>query len=237
MSVGYNPKIITNGLVLCLDAANIKSYLGSGATWNDLSGTNNTGSLVNSPTFSSSNLGYFSFNGTTQYASVPYSSTLDFATALTVSLWFYSGTNYNNTAQTAVYLKGRTDVDNYAPLFHVNGAYAWGVQAASTMATYDQPANYILSNTWYNLVVSHTSGSNPNIYRNAELSTGHTYGLGNGTYPLITNLNPLSINADVPRGAIGPFNGRIAAIHAYNRELSAAEVLQNFNALRGRFNI
>ena len=57
MATKYSPKIITNGLVLSLDAANNKSYPRSGTTWSDLSGNNNTGTLTNGPTFSDSNGG------------------------------------------------------------------------------------------------------------------------------------------------------------------------------------
>jgi hypothetical protein len=57
MGVGYNPKIVTNGLALCLDAANRKSYSGSGSIWRDLSGNSNNGSLLNSATFSNENGG------------------------------------------------------------------------------------------------------------------------------------------------------------------------------------
>jgi hypothetical protein len=68
MATNYNPGIVTSGLVLCLDAGNTKSYPGSGTTWTDLSGNGNTGTLVNSPSYSSS--GYFSFDGTNKSVSI-----------------------------------------------------------------------------------------------------------------------------------------------------------------------
>ena len=71
MGINYNPKIVTDGLVLCLDAGNIKSYPGSGTTWTDLTniGSRNA-TLINSPTYSTSNLGYFTFNGSNTFASI-----------------------------------------------------------------------------------------------------------------------------------------------------------------------
>ena len=63
MGTGYNPRIITDGLVLCLDAANTRSYPGTGATWTDLKGSNN-GTLTNGPTFSNDNGGGIVFDGT-----------------------------------------------------------------------------------------------------------------------------------------------------------------------------
>ena len=71
MATLYSPKIVTNGLVLCLDAGNNKSYPGSGTTWNDLSGNNNTGSLVNGPTFTGSFGGSVAFDGVNDYVACP----------------------------------------------------------------------------------------------------------------------------------------------------------------------
>ena len=64
MSVQSGPNGIESGLVLYLDAANVKSYPGSGTSWFDLSGQNNTGTLINNPTYDSANRGSWSFNGT-----------------------------------------------------------------------------------------------------------------------------------------------------------------------------
>ncbi len=66
MAGSSGPDLITNGLVLALDAADKNSYLGSGTSWYDLSGNGNTGALTNSPTFNSSNGGSIAFDGTNQ---------------------------------------------------------------------------------------------------------------------------------------------------------------------------
>ena len=232
MGISYNPRIVTDGLVLALDAGNRKSYPGSGTTWTDLSGRGNTGTLVNGPTYSSANGGSIVFDGTNDYVNLGNPSSLSFASALTISIWFYSGTV---GAGSFLYLKGRTDADNYNPLIYNTGYYAW--TGANGRVQYINPSNYILDNTWYNLTVSHASGSTPNIYKNAILSTSHTFTEGNGTYALGTNANPAAINADIPRGLITSFNGNIPQVSIYNRALSAAEIQQNFNALRGRFGI
>ena len=68
MAILYNPGIITNRLVMCLDAANIKSYPGTGTAWSDLSGNGNTGTLTNGPVYNSGNGGYISFDGSNDYA-------------------------------------------------------------------------------------------------------------------------------------------------------------------------
>lgn len=63
MALAHNPKIVTDGLVLCLDAANPKSYPGSGTVWSDLSGNGNNGTLVNGVGYNSNNGGYLTFDG------------------------------------------------------------------------------------------------------------------------------------------------------------------------------
>jgi hypothetical protein len=194
-----------------------------------LSGNGNTGTLVNGVSYNSANGGSLVFDGSNDYGSIQHSSTLSFATALTLSVWFYSNTNPTNI----LYLKGRTDVDNYNPLLFADGEYAW--TGPNGRSRYLPSAGYTVSNTWYNLTVSHTSGSNPVIYRNAVASTSHTYIEGNGTYALGTNSDPVGINADIPRGTIEAFNGRIALLQVYNRALTATEIQQNYLATKSRY--
>ena len=67
MSFHFSPKIVTNGLLLHLDAANIKSYHGSGTSWYDLSGTGIYGTLIDTPAYSTDGVGSFVFNGTSNY--------------------------------------------------------------------------------------------------------------------------------------------------------------------------
>ena len=67
MAFNYSPKIVTNGLVLCLDAGNVKSYVSGSTTWTDLSPTQKNGILTNGPTFNSSNGGSIVFDGVDDY--------------------------------------------------------------------------------------------------------------------------------------------------------------------------
>ena len=70
MGINYNPRIVTNGLVLALDAGNIKSYPGSGTTWGDLSGNGNVGIMTNGPVYSSMNGGTIVFDGNNDNVSI-----------------------------------------------------------------------------------------------------------------------------------------------------------------------
>jgi hypothetical protein len=95
MGFNYSPKIVTDGLVLCLDAANSRSYPGSGTTWFDLSGNGNNGTLANGPTFNANNNGSIVFDGTNDYVEITNRNTnLEFqpSQAFTVSTWFKTTT-------------------------------------------------------------------------------------------------------------------------------------------------
>ena len=91
MGLAHSPSLVMNGLTLCLDAGNTKSYPGSGTTWTDLSGKGNTGTLVNTPTYSGVNGGTLSFNGSSQYVNCGNATNLQI-TVGTISAWF----NANN---------------------------------------------------------------------------------------------------------------------------------------------
>ena len=93
MAFFRGPNVVTNGLVLALDAANTKSYVSGSTTWNDLSGNNNSGSLVNGPTFNSANLGSIVFDGVDDYINCGNSSTLNITETFTISLWINSTRN------------------------------------------------------------------------------------------------------------------------------------------------
>ena len=88
MSLFHSPRIVTDGLVLCLDAGNTKSYPGSGTTWTDLSGRRNNGTLTNGPTFDSANGGSIVFDGTNDTVSIPASANQVFGTGdYTLEWW------------------------------------------------------------------------------------------------------------------------------------------------------
>ena len=84
MGLSHSPSLVMNGLVLCLDAGNSKSYPGTGTTWTDLSGNGNNGTLTNGPTYSSANGGSLVFDGTNDYTQTPLSGTFP---QITVEFW------------------------------------------------------------------------------------------------------------------------------------------------------
>jgi hypothetical protein len=96
MGFNYSPKIVTDGLVLYLDAANSKSYPGSGTTWGDLSRSQNNGALVNGPTFSSANNGILTFNGSNQSANMSAAAGTFGTGDFTISFWWKSTAAQSN---------------------------------------------------------------------------------------------------------------------------------------------
>jgi hypothetical protein len=93
MGVFAGPEIAESGLVLALDAGNLKSYPTTGTTWTDLSGNGNTGTLTNGPTYSSANGGSISFDGTNDYVTIPDSPSWDVNNGgYSICFWMYPKT-------------------------------------------------------------------------------------------------------------------------------------------------
>ena len=217
--LAHNPSIVLNGLVLYLDAANIKSYPGSGTTWTDLSGRGNTGTLTNGPTYSSANGGSLVFDGVDDYVSgsIPtinsWSMTLWYrSTDITSNPVFYP---FSGTPATGLGFGGTFGVTTNNRWYFLDGTNA--LSSANTAVT---------TNIWYYLVVTKSS-TTYNLYTNGSLSLTTT-----GVDVSLTQYN-LGRRGD----AVWYSKGNIAQASIYNRALSAAEVSQNFNALRGRYGI
>jgi hypothetical protein len=89
MAYFHSPRIVTDGLVLALDAANTKSYPGSGTTWSDLSGNSNNGELVNGITYDDTNLGSLVFDGVDDYVQITKVPSIDFTptSSFTMMVW------------------------------------------------------------------------------------------------------------------------------------------------------
>ena len=221
MAVGYNPRIVTDGLVLALDAGNTKSYSGSGATWTDLSGNGNNGTLENDVGYDSGNGGSLSFDGVDDYATtgnilVPTSSS-----SYTVSVWCYR--NRNNV--------GYEELLSQWTSANVNQSFFFGFDNSYVRFT-DNWNNIVVSgagNTgvWMNLVGVYTT-SNAYIFLNGNLSA--TRGSGFSYYG--TGAFVMGRQGELDSEY---FSGNIAQVSIYNRALTAQEVLQNYNALKGRY--
>ena len=213
MGLAHSPSLVMNGLTLCLDAGNSKSYPGSGTTWTDLSGRGNTGTLINmdGTNFSSSNGGYLTFDATNEYITSTFSTTS--GQAVTYAGWLYS-------TETVTY---RNFVDSVTarPMIWWNNSG----QIEFDAAFYTTPAVY--RNQWVYVSLSKPSGSSSaSYYVNGVL-------VGSGSAYTTPALTPTWFN----RAAAQTWRGNCSYVQAYNRALTAAEIQQNFNATRSRYGI
>jgi hypothetical protein len=227
MAFYRGPNIVTNGLVLSLDAANTKSYPGSGTAWSDLSGNGNNGTLTNGPTFNSANGGSIVFDGVDDYF-IRTDSTLKNYTNITATIWM-----------------SNSSANSFEPYFNYNANFAflnagWGVRRQSTGNIFQY---------W---------GGNGNtgikLYRNGVLigTSSAAFALANADIGnfwqmvtlVATGVSSWEVNNRLTiaiRSDFENFNNissmRSALFSLYNRELTASEIQQNYNAQKARFGL
>lgn len=226
MSTQAPISVIQNGLVLCLDAANTKSYSGSGTNWTDLSRNSNNGTLTNGPTFSATNLGSIVFDGTDDYVDIANASTLNITTNITLEAWIYPTKNNgiqnviskSSQSQNTGYIYPRTDNGWATSIFylHIGG---WSTLNASWPSL----------NAWH-YTAGVYDGSKMYIYINGNLAASK-----NQTGSIATNTNSLALGSQPGYGEY--YGGRIGMTRVYNRVLTPSEILQNYNSTKSRFGL
>jgi len=221
MSYRTGPKIVTDGLVLCLDAADRNSYPGTGSTWGDLSGNGNNGSISNA-VFNNSNCGIFNFDGNVDYVDFNDTNLLP-TEGLTVSVWF----------KTSVTNKWLLDKSNGG----ITNGWLLAGGSAGPMFFRVNPAsvntvNNINTNEWMNITATWTPSTSLIIYRNGIFDASNTSSIPSSiTNPSATlRLGGRKNNSDW-------WNGSISQVLIYSKTLSANEVTQNFEATKGRFGL
>lgn len=241
----YEP-IVTDGLVLNLDAGFTPSYPTEGTTWYDISSNANNGTLINGPTFNSGNGGSISVDGTNDIITVDDNASIDL-TELTFSLWFNRGDILPLAIgdQQNFFVKGDSNApggDQVCPAFQLfgptgGGQYRW-VYPGNGFSNIAPPSQIFFANQWYNMTITHVSTQTPIPYLNGVKQTDWV--AFNTTAPLVPNNFPMSFAGDVNRDVssrYANFNGKFAIFQMYNRALTEQEVLQNWNAQRGRFGL
>jgi len=222
--------LITSGLVLNLDAGNINSYPGSGTTWYDLSGNNNNGVLTNGPTFSSENGGSIVFDGTNDYViddptiNMPLGSS-----SRTICVWAYLN---NYSSNTFIHIGTSSGGQRYIFQVSTGGAIIYiftdGLNENNNVSITDAQKPSL--NAWNHLTFKN-DGQNYEYFLNGVSQKTGTFGT---TLNTVTQRYVVG-NRDDYAGT--PLNGRIATVSVYNRALSSAEVLQNYNVFKGRFGL
>jgi hypothetical protein len=223
MALHHSPRIAKDGLVLHLDAANIKSYPGSGSTWFDLSSGGNNLTFTNSPTwntsgfFSTGSTGYFTGSGT---SSIPTGNS-----NYTMIVWARKNSGWGTSGIISI---GGFLISNISNALRTAGSvggfshYWW----SNDLIVSNNNAG-ISNGTWF-MVTAQFDGSNRRIWAN-------TINVGSDTP---TNHNVTSTTIQVGKTySTEYFQGDIAVAYIYNRALTEQELKQNFNALRGRYGI
>lgn len=227
MSFAHSPQIVTNGLVLALDAGNIKSYPGTGTTWFDKSGNGYNGTLTNGPTFSSANGGSIVFDGVNDYITGLNNTFMNGATSGSFEAWINTsnvGSPYYMIYNTII---GKASGPDNGFGFNNNGTLLLRLNNVNTSGTTTVPLN-----AW-NYVVGTWDATNVKIYLNGTLETNNA----TAGRSWEASVYATEIGRVYQGSGGGSFTGKIANCKVYNRALSASEVQQNFNALRGRFGI
>lgn len=228
MSCHAGSNIVTDGLVFCFDAGNANAYPGSGtACTEQVSGS--AGIVEGGATYSSSLNGYFSYV-TDDYIRFPNDTTLD-NQAFTIDVWAKT----NATSQNGFWFEKGTVNSQYS-LFQEGASIRFRANISGTgLVNMVSPttATYIGTSNWFHIVGTCITGSQVVYIDGASVGTGTTA----GTFS--TNTGGMSIGAY--GGYTGAhsyyYNGDIGPVKIYNRVLGAEEVLQNFNATRGRYGI
>ena len=217
------PAIVTNGLVLNLDAGFTPSYPTTAATWYDLSGNGNNGALTNGPTFNSSNNGSIVFDGVDDYTTL---SSYPIPDNFSYSIWVKVNGNGPQGTRGIVISNGSTYIDinagNYIlySLMLSNGSQNLIRSTSGVVASIGAWAHYAAT---YNR-------QQAKLYFN-----GSEVGSSNYTLAPYNDLSAFTVGCYA--GGNYNLNGNISIAQMYNRSLSAAEVLQNYNATKGRFGL
>ena len=222
MGIAYNTSIVRSGLALHLDAANVKSYPGSGTAWNDLSGNASNGTLTNGPTFDSANKGGIILDGVNDYVSISCKTNTIRA--------------YNSTTQFVIklptYAGGQRNILSYRS---ISSLYI-GKSSGGIFCYYNPlspspgyTVGSIADNTTVHVAVTCDAVNNLlSTYINGTLAGSAERTGWNSAYNSTMTIGGSDIEYMV---------GTFFSFSHYNRVLSSDEIKQNFEALRGRYGI
>ena len=225
MGLNYNPTIVPDGLIVYLDPANSRSYSGSGNTWYDISGNSLNASLVNTPSYTVSNLGTLILDGSSNYFTLPNNSILSLS-EFTISIWVK-----------VLQLNADQYLVDTSSNLNFGYGYSFRIRSNNTIRFWAYDANTLVettetvsSNLWYHITVSYSNFSKTQrIYINGSLSASaqHTnaFVLADPQYLRIGHSQVLG----------GYSKAVIGQSMFYNRELSASEIKQNYDSSKGRY--
>ena len=237
--------MIQDGLVLALDASDRNSYVSGSTTWTDLSGINNNGTLVNGPTFNSSNGGNIVFDGTNDYVTCGtlgnYGSqmatngiTLEFIFSSTYTAAIKQFGTINTGINTLLAINfNRDENDAYSAKKTSLGIRSNGnVYLVGAINTDIYTGDFFIVS-----IVRQANTNQISFYINGVQQTT-IYGLTGNPTSFSNFENSFTVGAINSRGTIiNNLACSIPSFKIYNRALSSDEILQNYNAIKARYNL
>tara|TARA_R110001592_G_C12872901_1_gene723926 strand:+ start:43 stop:723 length:681 start_codon:yes stop_codon:yes gene_type:complete len=226
MGIRRGPNIVRDGLVFAVDAANPTSYPGSGTIWKDQTVNQNNGTLTNGPTFDSANQGSVVFDGINDYVTISQTAGAFSQNPMTTEHWvkfdaFNSGGDM--LLMDRIAWNGADGIET----FILNSPRV--VSARGSGGAKHDGSVTISTGVWYHICIVF-SGTTAYIYVNGQLDNSGTIGaVQNSTYAMHMG--------NFPSYSQYNFDGNWATLFIYHKALSATEVLQNYNALKGRFGL
>ena len=220
------PNIVTDGLVLALDAANTKSYISGSTTWNDLSGNGNNGTLTNGPTFSSANGGSIVFDGVDDRCLTQLPASTIGAICTVISTCTCNSYGVDITGARRIVSLDRTAGSSKWAISTKNtgGIQFVGSAGAESGNVFDITLGEIFQVA---LVLQNTSYK---LYKNGELKIDSTYTTDASSFGNVSIGSRPTVDDRF-------WDGKIFNTIIYNRALSASEVLQNYNGQKSRFGL
>jgi hypothetical protein len=224
MGLAHSPRIVTDGLVLALDAGNTKSYPGSGTTWTDLSGKGNNGALtsMNGNNYNSANGGYLDFDGSIDQINCGSSDDFAFGTGdFTIEFWCNPDA-LGSAGIISISSDGNFSSTNWQFRYHSSNV-RWLYSSTASITS----SSTVSAGEWTQIVATR-SGTALTLYINAVSEATGTSSAN------LSDTGVLRIGRN--RDGISHFDGKVPIVRIYKgKGLTAAEVLQNYNALKGRY--
>ena len=217
--------IVTNGLIFNIDAGFTPSYPTTGTTIYDVGSGGNNGTLTNGPSFSSSNGGTILLDGVDDYISIPQSTLFGASRTFTLMMWVYG---QPNSGAFSGFLRINGTLVFFAPSSATSGNAGGSYRLAYPYPSTSYQSITMPVNQWFLLTVTNLDSQTPSYQGysiNGSALTTTTY---------TGRIEPAEIRIGMADGYI---NGRVGIVTAYNRVLSDVEILQNYNAQKGRFGL
>ena len=230
MAINAGPKIVEDGLILCLDAANKKSYPKTGTVWTDLTANKKTGTLTNmdGSNFTNQKAGLLSFDGTNEYVLGSSNLGLSGDPDFSIAYWGY----WNDTSFSTNYPSGFGNNSTGGISNGLSTTWNSGRIAIDYWNNRFRASSALTVKTWFYVAFTKVSGlnnaTNTKLYVNGDNVSGARE---NGTTVNITDSSFVVGRLDGSRW----FKGYVNCISVYNRVLTPDEIKKNYNATKWRF--